>query len=349
MTPRSVLLASDDAAWLAAAGEAVVRAGGVVVAQCPDVVALLAHSSLRLADLALVDPATVALDRRALVQVRRQGVEVAQVSPHAPGADRFVTFAEALMQRPSSIACPPDRPLYAIFGTRGAPGATSLAIRVARALASAGTPTALLDLDARGGDIAAHLALAEEVSALVAMEALADGASWSFTAERDGLAVLAAPTRPDWTDDVVPADVALLLDAVRAHRSVIVDAGAVGGALEELSLEIVRRATQVVVVAREDRVSEVHLTRAKALLERHAPRVIVVRDADAAAAIARVLGAEEQHQPGGGVGQHQDRHRNPRRGPRLLRHVRGRHQGNGAVVRRDGTDHVPDHDHDHLE
>lgn len=360
MSFPAVILGSEDPSWLRAAGEAVVRSGGMVVAAGPDVVSLLAYAALDLADVVLVDPETLTLDRAALIRLRRRGLRVISVSGHAPGVGRSGTFEGALAEasKPEGIT---GQPVVAIFGSKGAPGATRLAIATAQALAGDDRPTALLDLDPRGGDVAGYLEIAEEISVLVAMEALTAGVSWSFTRQRGALAVLAAPTRPTWCQDVVAADVGLLLDAVRGERSVVVDAGVVGASVDEFSEEILRRATHVVLVGRTDRIARPHLRHAASLLapipdagETRAVHVMtdltdVPSMVQAAADVAALLGAEEQHQPGRGVEQHRDRHRNPRRRSRLLGHVGRRHQGDGPIVGGHGSEHMADHDHDHLQ
>lgn len=350
MSSPAVLIGSEDARWLRAAGEAVVRAGGVVVAECPDVVSLLAHAALDLADLVLIDPLTLTLDRAALIRLRRRGLRVVPVSAPAAGSGHFVSFEEALRGAAASEVRG-GKPIVAIFGCRGAPGTTRLAIAAAQALARTDQATALLDLDPRGGAVAAYLRVPEDTSALVAMEALAAGGSWSFTYRRRALAVLVAPSRPGWCLDIVPADVGLLLDAVCQDRAVIVDAGAVGATVDELTHEILRRATRVVLVGRDDAVGRVHLVHAQSLLARHVGEVIVVTDTTEAgsADLARLLGTEQQHQAGRGVDQHRDRHGHTRRRPRLLGHPGRRHQRDGPVVGRHGSEHVADHDDDHLE
>jgi len=47
----------------------------------------------------------------------------------------------------------------AVLGTKGAPGATTVAIRLAVDVATLGIPTALADLDPEGGDVTAYLGL----------------------------------------------------------------------------------------------------------------------------------------------------------------------------------------------
>lgn len=347
MSTPAVLLASEDGLWLAAAGEAVVRSGGVVVAECPDVVSLLAYASLDLADTVLVDSRTVTLDRAALIALRRRGLGVATVAGGERGAGRLVAFEAALT--PTRVAeVTVGHPVLAIVGSKGAPGATRLAIATARRVAE-NRRTALIELDPRGGDIAAYLEVAEDASVLLAMEALASDASWSFSCHRGGLAVLVAPSRPTWSADAVPADVGLLIDTVRQERCVIVDAGAVGSSVDPIGLEVLRRATHTVLVGRGDRVGLVRLRQARAVLQRHARDVIVMTDTWRAADLAALLGAEQQHQAGRGVEQHHDRHRNARRGALLLGNLRRRHQRDGPIVGSHRSEHVADHDHDHLQ
>src|SRR5690349_8728195 len=96
----SVLLASDDPSWLARAGDAVIREGGVVAAECPDAVSVLAQAALDLADVVLTDGRTD-LDRDAVLWLRRRGLVVIEVSSATDHGSRnamphFADFADAL-------------------------------------------------------------------------------------------------------------------------------------------------------------------------------------------------------------------------------------------------------------
>ena len=51
--------------------------------------------------------------------------------------------------------------LVAVTGGKGGPGATTLAVGLAGAWAAAGQSVLLVDLDPAGGDVAAHLPVAD--------------------------------------------------------------------------------------------------------------------------------------------------------------------------------------------
>lgn len=359
MTRPAVLALSDDPTWLADAAEAVVLAGGVVVAECADAVSVLALAALDLADVVLVDPSVLDLDRKVVVSLRRRGLDVVVVSSSIhisipAGLSCFDDFGAALAWAANRSALgAADReatscPIVAVFGTRGAPGASTLA--VALALRAAGTPSApiaLLDLDARGGVAARLLDLGEDASVLSAADAMAHDEPWMPGASMQGLTVFGAPSRP-WHDEVAPAEIGLLLDSVGADRTTIIDAGTAQVRVDDIGDVILTRATHVVLVGRADRVALPHLletaawlrprtyaltivvnqwrggaTRARIRRELRslgvADHVRFVPQASAVEPLVEVLfsGAEEQHQSGRGVQQHEDRHRHAGARPRL--------------------------------
>ena len=347
MRSLTVLLVSDDRSWLADAEEAVVLAGGVVVARCPDAVSALAQAALELVDVAVADSRTVDLDRDAVLRLRRRGMVVVRVSAErsvsdatAPSFDDVRDAIGWAGSRTAVLGSGPAKPrhaLVAVFGVRGTPGASTVALALAKA---ATRPVALLDLDPRGGDLATILGLADGVSVTAATDAVAHGEAWAYTGHAGGAAFLAAPSRP-WAGEVAPVDVGLLLDAVADARTTIVDGGLVGARLDDIAMQILARATSVVLVGRGDRVALPHVLRALDVLRPHASALTIVvnhgRGTDRPARVANEVrarggavveipdatrveplvdavfsGPEEQHEPGGGVEQHQDRHRHAR-------------------------------------
>lgn len=365
MISPAVLVLSDDPTWLADAGEAVVRAGGVVVAECPDAVSVLAQAALDLGDVVLVDPRTLDLDRRVVVALRRRHLVVVAVSPSRDAPPRWGVpcldnFAAALAwadraKEPVTDTGEPLHPIVAVFGTRGAPGATTFATALAGGIAATQVCVALLDLDPRGGDVAHLLDLADDLGVVAATDAIAQDEPWAYTSTSGRLAVLGAPSR-SWGRDVAPADIGLLLHAVRAEQTTVVDAGAVEAHLGDIATEVLACATHVLLVGRADRVALPHLMAAIAHLRPRARALTIVisqwRGAGSRAQIRKELsrrgladdvvfvpdaasvdplleallsGAEEQHQTRRGVQQHEDRHRHA--GARLRLRLRAGRDG----------------------
>lgn len=325
----AVLLLSEDACWLTAVGEEVVRSGGLVVAECSDAVSVLARAAVGLGDVVLVDPRVLDLDRDVVLRLRRRGLVVGGVGvPPAAGfpvpcfdaAADAVAWTSTRAARVGAVSAP-LRPVVAVFGTRGAPGATSLAVALAR---RAGHGAALLDLDPRGGCIAEMLGV-DGPNVLAAADSVAHDTPWAFTRSAKRLSVLTAPRRP-WAAEVANVDIGLVIEAVARDRTTVIDAGAVGPDIDEIGAQILARATAVVLVGRTDLVGRGHLSRAIEVLRPEAANLtVVIPEVTMIETIAEALfsGAEEQHQSGRGVDQHQDRHRHSR-GPLRLRLRRSR-------------------------
>ena len=349
----SVLVVSADPSWLAEAGAAVIQAGGLVAAVCPDVVSALAQASLGLADVVLLDPDTSDLDRHGVLALRRRGLEVASVSRGtsstvAPDFEDFgAALAWATARRGAARPSTGTQPLIAIVGNRGAPGASTLAAALAtRAASISKCRIALLDLDTRGGDLARMLDGVDEVGILRALDAVAREEAWSYSSVGAGLSVLGAPARP-WAHETTHGDVGLLLDAIGRERGAVVDVGVVEGS-NDIADEVLARATHVLLVGRADRVARPHLLRAATRLRGDdvaltvvinegrsesecrvrapdlADDVVVLPDAAAVDRLIELvgLGPEQEHQAGRRVQQHEDRHRHA--GARLRARLRAR-------------------------
>lgn len=354
MNSPAALLVSDDPGWLTAAGEAVVRAGGLVVADCPDAVSGLARAAVDAADLVLVDPGSIDLDRDLMLRLRRKALVVACVGtvpsigipvPSFETAGDALAWASTRAGRVGAVE--PAWPVVAVFGTRGAPGATTFAIALAR---RAGPTAALLDLDSRGGCVGEVLGV-DGPTVLAAADALAHDAPWAFTRVSRRLAVLAAPSRP-WAHHASPVDIGLVIDAVACERTTVIDAGAINGQVDEIATQILARATSVVLVGRAHRPGQRHLSQAIDVLRPLAASMtVVVSERTTADEVAAAVfsGAEEQHQTGRGVEEHQDRHGHSGRRLRLRLRRRGDGQRDRPIMCGDRADDVADHDDDHLE
>ncbi|MGN6162645.1 MAG: hypothetical protein ACTHOG_13210 [Marmoricola sp.] len=345
----AVVLLSQDPDWLAEAGGAVLRSGGLVLAECDDAVTLLAQAALGLLDVALCDP-RIALDRDVVLKLRRRDVVVAIVGeggdPDLAPTFRSVGDALTWAVEGGGSAGQAAHPLVAFFGSRGTPGATTVAIATAMRLALEGAPRlALVDLDPRGGTIAAHLGLTAD-DVVVAADAAARRQPWRYTATTGRVGLLAAPARATWSQEVAGVEIGLLLDEILRERPVLVDGGLVDRAMPDVTREVLARAQQIFVVGCASSIALTSLAQAVTLLRTYAPQTVVVLNegrgaaARSGAAALRAagptvsipdavsvqavvdlvrLGAEQEHQAGRGVEQHQDRHRHARRRPRPFR------------------------------
>ena len=82
--------------------------------------------------------------------------------------DVTLSALQADQERPALTVAAPGK-IIAVWGPKGAPGRTTVAIELAYVLAQAEPSTLLVDTDLYGGDIAQLLGVAEEVPGLVAL------------------------------------------------------------------------------------------------------------------------------------------------------------------------------------
>lgn len=265
----AVLLASDDPGWLIFVEQAVTMTGHVVVGTCPDVISLVAQSCLDVADVVIVDSAALSLERGTVVRVRRLGLAVVEVGGE-PSTHRAAPFFEAVenalawatTQRGRCGVVCRSHSVIAVFGCKGAPGATTLAIDLVEKI-SRTTSVALVDLDVRGGDIGTRLRMPEHPNVVSAAQAIGQDAPWLFTGSRGRASVITAPSRPGWDSDVVPSDIGALLDDIGLC---VVDAG-VASLPSDLMQHVVARAAHVVLVGGTTPTHRVHLQHAQATLK----------------------------------------------------------------------------------
>lgn len=160
--------------------------------------------------------------------------------------------------------------VVALWGPKGAPGVTRLAIEVAGQLAAAEAATVLIDADPSGGDVLQSLAIAEELPSLIwaARAAAKDGlgaARLALELRRGwagGPLLVPGLPRPGAWRDVSPFGFQRLLEALAAgNRYVVVDTGhsleqpdALAGSDERdrLTVAALERADVVVAVCRAD-------------------------------------------------------------------------------------------------
>jgi len=160
----------------------------------------------------------------------------------------------------------------AVLGTKGAPGATTVAIRLAAELAARGVSTALVDLDPAGGDLVAFLGLdprrnlftLSHLSAAAGLSPeLVEGEGQELA---PGLFVLGGIPRREMAGDLPPAWVGDLLRLLGTrHGAVVLDVGRdPTRALARAGLEA---ADTLLLVARADLVGAFDAQRVLAALE----------------------------------------------------------------------------------
>lgn len=165
--------------------------------------------------------------------------------------------------------------IIAVLGTKGAPGATTVAIRLAAEFAARGVSTALVDLDPDGGDLVAFLGLDPRRNLFTLSHLAAAGGPSPELAEGEGqelapgLFVLGGIPRREMAGDVPPAVVGDLLRLLRTrHGAVVLDVGR--DPTEPLARVGLEAADTFLLVARADLVGAFNAQRVLAALE---PRV----------------------------------------------------------------------------
>lgn len=253
---RVVTLAGDADAEAALASELARRDDVELVFRCVDRVELL--GALRGGDLdAIVSVgAPPWLDAQSANEAARAGAGVVGVVADAAAADRLAALGAALVpagapvdevvarcrvaetpaERPLPSAQPSraDGPLVAVWGPKGAPGRTSIAIELAAELATREPATILVDADAYGGDVVQLLGVIEELPTIVWAARLAardelDPARLALDLRRAGErgpVLLPGIPRADLWADVSEYGWDRLLSVVRAaFRVVVCDVG----------------------------------------------------------------------------------------------------------------------------
>jgi len=311
---RGILVLAAGAEWESAMLTLLEGAGSVVLLRrCVDIDDLLASLTLGQADGAVVSLDVPGLDADAVAQIRRAGAALVAVVPTMTeaagaraariGAVRTVEaaalatildlLAEGEGPVPASapdqvasegVALPGERPashrVLCICGTRGAPGASTVAVALAAVLSGRGEPVTLIDADPRGGTVAQQLGVLDEVSGLLAVARMAPtgeiGTSWlrhARTVAPSWLVVTGLPRADRWRE--IP-DGALeeLIDSAAQSGWVVLDAG------DEPSEETLGAADEVIVVGSPDPVGLTRVCRTAAGLSEQvaAPvRVVVNR------------------------------------------------------------------------
>ena len=264
-----------------------------VAFRCVDRVELLAALRGIAPDLVVVVGCPVWLDRQSCDEAVTARVPVVGLVGAADEADALARLGilalpadaepDRVLAVRSSEAALPEAPadlareigprgrLVAVWGPKGAPGRSRIAIEIAAELAASEPATVLVDADTYGGDLAQMLGIAEELPGLVwGCQAAARGA-----ADRDrlmtglrragssGPVLVPGIARPDLWRDVGEFAWRELLAALReAFVNVVADAGfcleddsaayAVGEGRNGIARQLVRTADSVVAVCRCD-------------------------------------------------------------------------------------------------
>lgn len=175
-----------------------------------------------------------------------------------------------------------------VWGPGGAPGRTTVALGLAAVSAHAGRPTMLLDADPYGGAVAQQLGVLDEVSGLLAAARLANtGRLDPETLARcargiaDGLTVLTGLPRGERRVEVRAGVLHRLVEVAAGFGDVVLDTGfgveddeRGGTARDQLTLDALACADEVVVVGSAEPVGLARLARALVDLADVAPGVL---------------------------------------------------------------------------
>ena len=210
----------------------------------------------------------VAADPLEAEGLRHLGIEVA-----SPGASAQELLAEAMRTEPAPPPSEPKRSsprgrLFAMWGPKGAPGRSTVAVEVAAEIAAQEPATALIDGDTYGGDLAQMLAVVEELPTIVwAAQSASDGtlgqgpiASMLRRTSANGPVLLPGINRSELWSDITLFGWERLLDVfTTTFRYTIVDVGfglehddRLQHARDRLARQTIQEADTVVAVCRAD-------------------------------------------------------------------------------------------------
>ncbi len=290
---RVVTVAGDPDAEARFATALAARHDIEVVFRCVDRVELLAALRGASPDLVVVVGCPFWLDRQSCDEAVATRVPVVGLSsapdqaealarlgilalPDDAEPDRVLAVRasdDALPEAPAALAraVEPRGRLVAVWGPKGAPGRSTVAIEVAAELAASDQATVLVDADMYGGDLAQMLGVVEELPTLVwACQTAARGdgdrdrlVSGLRRAGASGPALVPGIARPDLWRDVGEFAWRELVAALReSFENVVVDAGfcleddsaayAVGEGRNAIARQLLRSADSAVAVCRCD-------------------------------------------------------------------------------------------------
>lgn len=291
MRIRVVTVAGDPDAEARFATALAARSGVEVAFRCVDRVELLAAVRGAAPDLVVVVGCPPWLDRQACDEavtarvplvglargpvdaeaLARLGIVVLSIDADPDRVLEIRSSTDALPEVPETLArsLGPQGRVIAVWGPKGSPGRSTIAVELAAELAATEAATALVDADTYGGDLVQMLGVAEEVPTLVwACQIAARGDAEPLLAGlrrsgADGPVLVPGITRADlWRDigEFAWRELIALLRESFAHA--VVDIGfcleddsaayAVGEGRNAIAREAVRSAHAVVAVCRCD-------------------------------------------------------------------------------------------------
>lgn len=257
----------------------------------------------------------------ALVDAVHRALAVLPAPPRSAWGDPAAAATATAADEALSAAAGGSGRVVAVWGPRGAPGRSTVALALADELARAGTPALLVDADVQGGVQALLLGVLDEAPGLVAacraasagaLDVPALAAAARTVAPR--LRLLTGISRADRWPELRPAALEVVLDLGRRLGDVVVDCSDALEQDEELSydtaaprrhgatLAVLEAADEVLVVGVPDPVGVARLVRGLEELRERVPsaplRVVLNRVRDEAAAteaetaLARWAGVE---------------------------------------------------------
>jgi MinD-like ATPase involved in chromosome partitioning or flagellar assembly len=252
---RIVTLTGDPENEATVASALSARRDVELVLRCVDRIELLAGLRSGAVDAIVAVGAPPWFDRQGAAEARRAGIRVIGVVGNSVDAERLADLgaalvpanatadeviercrtAEAEIVPPFSVAAGgPSGRLIALWGPKGAPGRTTLAIELAASLAATEPATLLIDGDPYGGDMVQLLGVAEELASVVWAARVAarddlDAGRMTLDFRRvgaNGPVLLPGLTRPELWADVSEAGWRALLNVARASfRNIVCDVG----------------------------------------------------------------------------------------------------------------------------
>lgn len=170
--------------------------------------------------------------------------------------------------------------IISVAGTKGSPGATTLALALAAELAS-DRPTVLIEADADGGDLAVRFEVAEDPGLVTFASQSRRGTRLGGFGENvrsldNGLRVLLAPTESWRARKTLEQSVSSLLDCSKIEPLVVIDCGRLS--VDSPSASLVRSADVRLLVTRPvaDQALHLHDVTSRWQLSRSAMQLVVV-------------------------------------------------------------------------
>lgn len=195
------------------------------------------------------------LDEEVTVEARQGGIRLVAVVEDPLGAERFRAFGAHVLPYATEAAeifsilrtqAPPEpaRPqqsgarsigtLIAVWGPKGAPGRSTIAIELAAELAAADARTLLIDADTYGGDIVQMYGITEELPTLVWAARMASkdeldeerfAAEWKRAGPSGPVVIPGIPRADLWPEISAHGWTQLLSAATNCFRFVVCDIG----------------------------------------------------------------------------------------------------------------------------